>query len=313
MKNKIKNKSNIILVISGAFIALTLGSCFTGVEGTGKISMSKKDIAAAAPSEEDRYMADLRPQTLNLWESGREFLVADDKFRLVAEGNTFGTSYPSAGDTLTYEAASATIGADGGEKTLITFRGRDYRTAYTVDKPLDTAMQNVTSAEIPMLIDLQTVENARRLLEGKRLWTRTALWYDDSMKYKKGRKFTAVEMTGVKPGNAYFPLLVEFRDGAGDQGRLLMNTGNTGNESRSFGRLFSLSDPRNMYRHITEEHWNAIQKEEVANGMTKEECRLALGNPKDVDTGHNYSQAMEIWYYNDGKVLWFVDGVLTRH
>jgi hypothetical protein len=46
--------------------------------------------------------------------------------------------------------------------------------------------------------------------------------------------------------------------------------------------------------------------------MTKEECRLSLGNPAEVDTGHDYSQTLDLWKYNDGTTLWFEDGILTR-
>jgi len=37
-----------------------------------------------------------------------------------------------------------------------------------------------------------------------------------------------------------------------------------------------------------------------------------LGNPTEVDSGHYYTQTLDLWHYTDGKVLWFEDGTLSK-
>lgn len=298
-----------LLPAGAAFLMIPLSGCFTGVEGTSKINLSKKDIIATAPTREELYLADISLAPMAQWEKGKRFLVADDKFKLVAEGT--GATYLRQGDVVTFDMARSSAGLGGGERTILYFDTPRGGVSYGIDRETSYAMLNVTSAEVPMLIDMEMVENVRRKLVGDKLWTKTALWYGDTMQYVKGRKFVPVTVTAVEPGNAFFPLLVSFTDVRGNKGSLLMNVGNSGNESRNFAKLFSLSDPKNVYKNISQENWDAICLEEVRLGMTKEEVKLSKGNPKDIDTGHNYSNTMEIWYYPDGSYLRFVDGLLV--
>lgn len=310
VKNKKGLRIKIIVVVSLIFASVALQSCFTGVEGTSKITLSKRDRAAVASRAEDQLLNAVSIPVLQDWQPGKKFMVADEKFRLIADMGGGGTV--SIGDVIFYNGASAVKGAGGGDRTKLSFLKEGAEIGYIIDRPLNEALVSVTMADIPMLIDLDIVGEVGSLLKGKTIWTRTALWYGENMEYKKGRKFVPVVVNNVSPGNAFFPLLIEFNEaGGGERGQLLMNIGNAGNESRNFGKLFLLEDPRNNYRHITDEHWSAIQRETLMQGMTKEECKLSKGNPSEVDSGHNYSNAMEIWSYPDGTTLRFVDGLLT--
>ena len=47
--------------------------------------------------------------------------------------------------------------------------------------------------------------------------------------------------------------------------------------------------------------------------MTKEACRLALGMPKQVNQVPDPSGMREYWYYDDGRFLQFVDGLLKSY
>lgn len=292
--------------MAAAILMTGMTSCFTGVEGTSKISLSKKDIVATAPSAEELLLADIKPAPLGNWQSGRLFIVADGKFRLVAEISGIA---PHEGDTLRYVGLGERQGADGGWTTTVRFATPGGNATYTIEKDSETARKTMTASDIPMLTDIETVASVRDRLKGKRLWTRTALWYDDSLQYKKGKKFAPVTVEDVTTGNAFFPMAVVFA-GEGGSGRLLMSMGNGGNESRAFQKLFLLTDPREKYRHISDESWRAIMGETVHAGMTKEEVRLAIGNPSDVMTGHDYSRAMEIWTYGDGRRISFIDGLM---
>ena len=299
-----------ILPLCSLILLSCMVSCFTGVEGTSKINLSKKDIVASAPTAEDRLLADVSSSPLRDWNQGKTFKVADEKFLLIVERSA--SRHLKLGDTIVYDHASIRSAPDGGEVTLIVFKDREGDAInYVIEKPLEEALVKFRASEMPMLVDLELVNTVRALLRGKKLWTRTALWYDDATHDKRGRKFTAVTIDDVVPGSAFFPLRIEFSDVNGDRGALLMNIGSSGNESRNFGKLFSLSDPRQQYKGISTENWAAIQSEELRLGMTKEECRLSRGNPIDVNTGHNYSNAVEIWYYQDGSYAQFVDGLLV--
>lgn len=291
-------------------VPLFLHSCFTGIENTGKITLSKKETAAVAPTAEDLFLADINPPALGEWAQGKKVLVADDKLNLIIE-NLSGVAV-NKGDTLSFQGYQARTGADGTEQTVLIFNKGAFSVFYPVERSPESAATTVYATELPMIIDLDVVDNLRAKLKGKRLWTRTATWYDDSLHYIKGRKFVPVSVTDVLAGDTFFPATVRFEEENGREGRLFLNLGNNGNESRNFSRLFSLTDPRQNYKHISDENWQAIQNESVRPGMTKEEVRLSRGNPSEVDAGHDYSNTMEIWFYPDGTYLRFLDGILIR-
>ena len=45
--------------------------------------------------------------------------------------------------------------------------------------------------------------------------------------------------------------------------------------------------------------------------MTKEECKLSLGNPTDVNSGHDWNSTIDFWQYPNGSYLRFQDGLLV--
>lgn len=305
-------KTTLLRAISwsiGIIPLLCLQACFTGVESTKKITLSKKEVAETGPSEEERFLSDVVNPPVKQWQPGRKLLVADDKLSLIVE-NSDGTLI-NKGDTLSFTGVSSRYGADGSEQTVLKLSNSGNSLSYVLDRKMEDVLENVTVSDLPMLIDLSVIDKVRSRLSGKNVWTKTALWYGDSLKYIKGRKFIPVIITEVEAGDAFFPIKIKFHDREGNVGQLPMNIGNSGNDSRSFAKLFSLSDPRHNFKNISQDNWIAIQTENVRLGMTKEECRLAKGNPSDVDTGHDYSNTMEIWLYPNGSYLKFTDGLLV--
>jgi hypothetical protein len=81
---------------------------------------------------------------------------------------------------------------------------------------------------------------------------------------------------------------------------------------RDFDSLFSLTDPHLSYPAITGENWELITRSRVVEGMTKEECRLALGKPNSINENPDPSGMKEYWYYDGGSYLYFVDGLLNQ-
>lgn len=108
-----------------------------------------------------------------------------------------------------------------------------------------------------------------------------------------------------------FVLSLDITDENSSPAVMYMNIANSGLESRTFPDLFSISDPKLRYPSIRPEVWTLITKGRVATGMTKDECKLALGNPSDVNSGHDWNQTLDLWRYDNGAWLQFQDGLLT--
>lgn len=89
-----------------------------------------------------------------------------------------------------------------------------------------------------------------------------------------------------------------------------MTTGTDRSSTRNFATLFSLTDPRLRYPAITDENWEAITYSRVRPYMTRDEARMAVGSPNEIDRGRNYSAAYERWIYPNGAYLIFEDGLL---
>ena len=120
-----------------------------------------------------------------------------------------------------------------------------------------------------------------------------------------------IVITAVTAGNDVYPLMVAFRDGD-KEAMLWMTTDNTPISGHHFDDLFSMTDVRKQYSKISDENWQRIVAGKVAEGMNKEECRLAMGSPKNLTQLPDQSGLREYWYYDGGRYLFFVDGLLKE-
>lgn len=307
VKNKLPHYT-----LTGILLLISIGfhSCFTGVEGTKKITLSKKELSSVAPTEEERYLSDIFYKKVGEWKAGHEFQITDDKFNIVVDLNS--NSELKSGDIISFLRVEERLSPDGNNKSAIIFSkdGKEYR--LNLEKSLSEISYNLNASNLPMMIDLEIVNSIKDRLQGKKLWTRTPLWYGDSMKYKKGKKFIPIIITSVEPGDSFFPVKINFTEENGEIYSLLMNVGGSNNETRNFAKLFFLKDPRRQYKNISDENWTAIQEGQIRLGMTKEECRLSLGNPSDTNIGHDYSRALELWSYPDGTFVQFSDDIVVN-
>lgn len=296
------------------FLTVTMSSCFTGVEGTKKITLSREDRRTLNPTEEEKFFVGIQGSPLSAWKLGKPFVAADDKAILIFDQQGLPPDPESSGiggKLIYYEGTRSTLGADGRMYTSIVFRFGNNHLTYNTGKSSEEALA-LTSDQIPMLIDNDMVAETKALLTGKQFWIKSPLWYDAVGNRIPGMKFIPVTITDVLPASVAFPINIKFTYGNSEEAWVFMNFGNSGTESRSFPSIFSLSDIRKRYPMITDESWELICREKVRTGMTKEECKLALGNPTEVNSGHDYSQTLDLWNYSDGTVLWFEDGLLTR-
>lgn len=300
------------LFCASTALCMSLSSCFTGVEGTKTVTLSREDIKAQQPSAETQLLADIKLLPAGSWLPGKEFMATESRLAYLMEMPPEWTPADSIGRRLLiFMGMEPRMLPDGSTQAMLLFQLDGAVLRLPTGKSPEATQTGYYASMIPMLVDMDIVERTDSVLRGRKMYTRSQLWYDACGEKIPGRKFVPVEITGVKPGTTAFPLNVEFRDADGATAYMPMNYGASGFESRSLESLFSIDDPRRKHANIPESHWEAICNGKVLPGMTKEECRLSLGNPSDVNAGHSYSQTLDIWQYPDGRVLRFADGLLV--
>lgn len=287
------------------------GGCHTGIESTKTIKLSKTDKKELATTPEELLMADIHIPVIAEWQKEKPFIVADNRISLVFDPFYFDMPVDSlVGKIIEYNGVISKPTPGGSDEAVIEFLYNGKPLTYSTGKSMQVAQTSITSMDVPMVIDPQLIDDARKLLLGRKVWTKSQLWYDENENKITGRKFVPVTITDIMPGSIVFPLKVFIKDENGNDALLFMNIGSVGIESRTFQNLFTLTDPKNRYPNITPENWNAICNGKVSLGMTKEECKLALGNPADVNSGHDWNSTIDLWQYPDGTYLQFQDGLL---
>ena len=307
-------KLNFRLSLPAIFLTSLLSGCFTGVEYTPKVTdrdVRRENIATTA---EDTFLAHISDQALGDWKPGERFQVTDDKIRLIFGATASGRD-SLGGLDLTFKEVREAPSITGSSVTDLTFsspQGREF--TYRISRPLKSVM-NQESLSIPFTIQETLVDSARTRLQGRRLYVLTRTWRDDNDNSVAGRQFVAVTVDSVTPGNDIYPIKVSFTDDKGNSARIFLHPGPKGLTPRSFPALFSFSDPRLRYPAISDENWENIVNGRIDLDMTREECRLAIGMPREIDRGATTSYAQEVWLYENGIYLVFVDGLLKtfRH
>ncbi len=302
----------VVKTFTAIVATISFTSCFTGIESTPKITaddLRRERIVTSTPEQE--FGALLAPDSLVSWSNGRPFLVTDDKIKLVFR-STGSDRLPSPGDTINFAGLREVASVMGTPATAVDFVNRRFQ-GDTLTYRLESTPEEVKSRQtltVPFTVDVTLVAKADSLLKGKTLYVMTSYWYDKDLRQRTGRKFVKVDITGVRPGNGDYPLCVDFNDEEGKPQSLLMTTGTGRSSTRNFSTLFSLTDPRLRYPTVSDENWTAIVNGKVRPDMTRDEARLALGAPKEVIHGHNYSATYERWIYPNGAYLVFEDGLL---
>ncbi|MCM1255324.1 MAG: hypothetical protein NC221_04320 [Duncaniella sp.] len=295
-------------VITTAVLSTLLSGCFTGVESTPKITGAEVKKECVTISPEDNYLTGVTDSPLSEWERGKRFVVTDDKIKLI-----FGATAPAeslTGKEITFTVATESTGITGGNVTDLSFTTPTGAVVeYRINQPLKE-LSNKPSLSVPFTIQQSMVEQARELLNGKRLYILTRSWRDDNDNSVGGRQFVPVTIDSVSPGNSIYPIKVSFTDEHRMQGRMFITPGDKKSSPRTFSTVFSFDNPRKKYPDISPENWDLIIRGRVGIGMTREECRLALGSPKEIDRAANNSYLREVWLYENGIYLVFEDGLL---
>lgn len=289
-------------------------SCFTGIESTKKITMSKEEKRLVEPTPEEKFLVDIVGQRVDQWDAGKKFVVSDERASIVL--TPLADAKPVAeivGDTISFISSSVATGFDGNEELRLLFGKGSDRYEYAARHAGNTGVAEITSDRMPMLIDLEMVDEVWRRLKSGRYYLLSPNWLDERGERLQGEKFVEVEILSLEPGSMVYPMKAKFRTvNDGRIGVYMMNFENGDRGARGFSALFSLTDPHKRYAKISDETWSLIQNGRVVPGMTKEECRLSLGAPEDVNSGRDYSRTLDLWQYADGTVLFFEEGLLTR-
>ncbi len=290
--------------------AAMLTSCFTGVESTPKITAGDVKRANVRTSPESTFLADISGEPASKWAIGKQFYVTDTKINSV-----FGTPSAQTGDLtgtmLTYTGSEPVTTIVGDPATDFIFTDRSgNRLRY---RSVDATRSDTASFDVPFTIQMSVVEEVARRLNGKRYYVLTPIWYDRDGQSYTGRKFIPVEVAAVAPGNNVYPLSLLLRTDDGAAFILFMSVGSNLRAPRGFATLFSFTDPREKYPQISDETWANIIRGRVALGMTRAECRLALGTPDDVIHRNDHNYLYERWNYDNGVYLVFRDDILENY
>lgn len=302
----------VLLTISGLAM-LSSAACSTGIESTKTIKMNKDDIRQMSKTEEQIFAEQIKGQTLKDWKPGKRFLAMSDRTLYVFDpiASTPADGDSMLGDTLLFADVQSRLNPDLKDECVILYSDGKQMYHYSTGKSMETAMSEIDSSKLPLLSDLDLIDIWREKLNGKTLWTKSNLWYDKDNHRKDGLKFAKVEVIDILPSTDEFPLNVKISHN-GEISYIHMNYTSDKADSRNFAAVFSMRDPKSKYPQISDENWKHIQAGKVGLGMTKDECRLAIGNPDEVQSGHSTSETLDIWQYSNGSYLFFNDGLLTR-
>lgn len=259
---------------------------------------------------EMHFLDAVGPQRPSEWIAGKKFYVIDSRLgTLFLPGK--GDTMLSKDDILEYIGSTPAMTFTGQDATDFSFKLPDGSERIFRVNLTDKELATKDILDIPFTIEMSVADSLNHIMGGKDFYILTSLWYNDSEEPINGHKFVKVNVKKIVPGNQFYPVRVIFTDENSRSGSVFMSIGKDSGASRNFHKLFAFNDPHKFYPQITDENWELIKNSKVAIGMTKDECRLALGTPDDVSRRPSSIGLLEVWNYESGKSLMFADGLLS--
>lgn len=304
------------VISTSILLGTALSACFTGIESTPRIDESQVLVHQAAhQTPEQRLMDSLFLEQPSQWAVGKKFLIARDRVSLIFTPASDNTD-KLGGHTMTYQGIKSTGSLTRDDAVELCFTSDDGRRLFYRPINMDRErFDSLSSLEIPYAIDLATVQRCDKLLRGREVYIRTPHWYSlgDSEPIN-GLRHIRVRIDSLVPGNENFPVAVCFTttddQSSAQAAKLLMSTRKY-NATRTFDELFAFDNPRKRFPEIKDSTWNMIVRSRVEKGMTRDECRLALGQPGIVERIPTRGGMAERWSYPEGIYLFFEDGFLS--
>ena len=186
---------------------MLLTSCFTGVEGTKKITQKDVDKVVKELTDEEVKANSLAVPVDSFanWQAGKRFYVSDDNAKLIfANSDSYNAdTLHLKGRELTYSGYYLGSVLDNRATVNVKFTDGVNTYVYVTDKTVQEIRPDYT---IPFLIDMDVVEYINRQLCGKDCYVKTSIWYGEDERMIAGRKYVKVHIDDVKPGNKVFPI-----------------------------------------------------------------------------------------------------------
>lgn len=305
-------------------LALSAGGCFTGVESTPRISDADVNrIQAAQLTPEQRFLTGIAPLPPSQWRPGRTWRVANDRISLIFTSASDRTD-ALAGHIISYEGENRALGLRGEDGVELIFRSDDGRRLfYRVPGMTRERFDTIPALDVPFTVDLDIVARLDSAMRGRTYFVRTPAWYTTATRQAVGGlRHIPVHIDSVGPGDENFPAAVYFTVTDPQYASILpagatsymvyMSLGDSKAATRNFDTIFAFDNPRRRYPEIKDDVWELIIRSRLRDGMTRDECRLALGAPPQVTRVPTYGGMVEQWTYTDGVYLYFEDGFLTR-
>lgn len=303
-----KKINKYIKYVAALALLPVMAACFTGIENTGRIT--DRDVARVKANKrtaEEALLDSVKPQTYGQWRKGKRFVVTSNDISLVLRPSVDTLK----GHTLTFAGQELQRDIDNIEKVVIVLSDADRQYRYDTGKTLAELQPLSGYYAVPFLSDLDYVARVDSLLHGRTLYLRTSTWRRRDGSFETGLRYVPVTVESVTTGDAVYPFYVAF-DQDGRHSGVMMSSPTSAVRNVTFDKLFSFSDIRSSYKHISNENWSLIVRGQVAVGMTKEECTLSLGAPQSVDRVPTHGGLLERWVYDNGVYLVFADGILER-
>lgn len=289
-------------------------SCYTATESTPRIKVDKEEVYM--PTIEELVIDNnFSHKGCHTWLVGKAFTSIEDALSpmLRPEGNAPLYNSGLMGKTFFYKGYKEENIFGNKALVYLLYECNGHTYSYYTGKSIKEIEESEYTPLIPSLIDMDDVAMARSLFVGKQLYILTNHWYNLQGEVIQGRHLIAVDIKAVEPGNSVLPLAIHFTDDRGIEAKVFITTkSSTHTQMLTFDRLFTYQNPRDTHSEITDEVWQAITENRLLLGMTKNECRLSIGVPAEVNKIPTYNGVKEQWLYNSGAYLFFNDGVLEE-
>ncbi len=302
-----------VSVVAGLVLAPVLTGCFTGVESTPKITPKEVRKQNIVDTPEQHVLDGITTTRPSGWAPGKRFYIADGRAVRVAsrvsplvdgeavEGRMATLRSIDTVPTLTEQPeVRITLVVDSTGVEL------DFLTGLTPER-----WREATAYTLPHIVDMELVEAIRSRLVGKEYYILPARRVGSNGIDTMGMRYQPVQVLDVLPAIESAPVRVCLADREGHLSSVVMTVGDVTTSRRNFETLFSITDPRLRYKNITDENWALICRGRVREGMTPEECRLALGSPDTYRRIPTTAGMVERWTYSNGVYLLFEDGLLS--
>jgi len=168
------------------------------------------------------------------------------------------------------------------------------------------------------LIYLGDIENCRKLLIGKTLYTLNIDWLQDGVQgvSKYSRKWVPVIIKKIGVGdsqNRPIKIIFEYnkKEFYIEVSMSKTNCTSIADNDDNFNTNFSFTNPKLRYPKIPKDIWDLICINQVRIGMTKAQCRLSWGDPEDINKTSGNWGTSEQWVYSASSYLYFKNGILS--